>query len=636
MKKKFRSPHHPKPSSDLPLKKLAFLFYDFQDTDGQVNRLSESLKRLKKEYHGSASFFVVEPPPDEIPETGELSMQKISRGHTVIPAIDHGFDFVILLNASHLEHDLNFNEFFRDDFRFPDNDMWGELTFRNQLPGSSGGLIFSAEIARYLSQFPANPKATVREDALWYLRRLPLRSLQVSTGLENPYSALPATERGFFAPRGSLKRWYNWNFRDGFSGGRQRTSFSFIKESPMLRPLFIMATLLTLIILPTISYRAGISGDEEKHWLQAGKVYDYFATGGKDTLALNDPKYKLNYYGQSFDLMTYVFIKTFHIKKIYETRHIFNGITGALTIVCAALLARMLLGNLAGLLTLFLMFFSPRFLGHAMNNPLDIPFAFGYMFTLLQMVRFLKRLPEFSVRVAILLVLGIAYTISIRIGGLILVPYLFLFASLYVLYNKWPWPFMSSGYLRFVRKGLVFASDHLGSRLFPEHPSLALCPESTPQKPVHIPENDVEHLGGTPGHVRRKDHLVRQPSLVLHPQKYPDHRAHRDPLLFPGAAVHLLPEEGKSQPVLDLHALFCHALSHCLHHLQRIQRLRRVASRAFHLSPFGRPGGCRDHPDKVPVPCPVDASCGDRPDRRPDDRTGDSYLPEFSPAVYLL
>jgi tetratricopeptide (TPR) repeat protein len=222
--------------------------------------------------------------------------------------------------------------------------------------------------------------------------------------------------------------------------------------------LFFIIALLSFFILPIISFNAGISGDEEKHYMQAEKVYNYFVSDGKDTLALSDQKFKLNYYGQSFDLFTYVVIKKLHIEKVYEARHVMNGFIGATAILCSGLLARILIGNIAGIFTMLLLFFSPGYLGHSMNNPLDIPFALGYVFTLLQLVRFLKRLPVVNYRIALLISLGIAFTISIRIGGLVLIPYIFMFSGLYLLFSVMPWKNFSIPWIKLASKGLLVLS----------------------------------------------------------------------------------------------------------------------------------------------------------------------------------
>ena len=505
MKKKAKI-HPPRHSSDHPIQKLAFLFSITGETGESITHLCDSVKRLKKEYQRSASFYLLDEKGKHTQSLSEMlpadsGLTVIQVSNMVLPALNDDVDFVVLMEAGGIFRDINFNVFFQDENFLPGKGETCSLYFKDQLPGTAECLLFDRETVQYFQELPASDKETFRANTLWYLRHLRLKSRKIITSLDNPYQTSTPAHSGWFAIRPALKRWYNWNFTRALREGRSKNRFVFLKESPLLRPLFIMAALLTIVLLPLISYQAGISGDEEKHWLQAEKVYDYFASGGQDTLALNDTKYKLNFYGQSFDLLTYAFIKTFHIEKIYETRHVLNGLMGALTMVATALLVRLLLGNAAGLLSLFLMFFSPRFLGHAMNNPLDIPFALGYIFTLLQIVRFLKRLPVFSVRIAILIMLGIALTISIRIGGLILIPYLFLFCSLYVLFNKWPWPFLKKGYTSFVKKGLIYLVAISHRFIYPQHPAMALRSEGPAQKSFYFAGDDVEHFRCAEGHV---------------------------------------------------------------------------------------------------------------------------------------
>ena len=255
-----------------------------------------------------------------------------------------------------------------------------------------------------------------------------------------------------------IRNAFRWNFTIPVREIKSKPwqHFSFIRISSMYRMLFYAFSLVLLVLIPVLSRNAGLSGDEVKHYRQAEKVYKYYATGGDDKSALSDPENKLNYYGQSFDLFTYVFNKAFGVDNPYETRHVLNAITGFLTIFFSGLLAAFLAGYRAGLITLILMFITPSFLGHSFNNPMDIPFALGYIFTIYQVIRFLHQLPHFSVRIAVWITLGIACTISIRIGGLMLLPYLFAFAGLYVIVTKWEYPFLSGNYLRFVWKGLLY------------------------------------------------------------------------------------------------------------------------------------------------------------------------------------
>ena len=130
----------------------------------------------------------------------------------------------------------------------------------------------------------------------------------------------------------------------------------------------------------------------------------------------------------------------------YEARHVMVALSGAAAILFTGLLVKLFSGYSGGLLAMILMFLSPRFLGHAFNNPMDIPFALGNIFTLYHMILFLRKLPkDQSVRSAIWIAVGIGWANGIRIGGLLLIPYLFMFAGLYLLVQKWPWKFFSDG-----------------------------------------------------------------------------------------------------------------------------------------------------------------------------------------------
>ncbi len=198
---------------------------------------------------------------------------------------------------------------------------------------------------------------------------------------------------------------------------------------------------------------AGLSGDDEKHYNHAIKVYNYFAED--DPSALDDQRFKLNFYGQSFDFFTYLLIRLFNLEDVpHEARHVMVAITGAAAILCTGLLVKLFSGYSGGLLALVLMFLSPRFLGHSFNNPMDIPFALGNIFTLYHTILFLKKLPRFSIQSAIWIAIGIGWTNGIRIGGLLMIPYLFMFSGLYLLIHKWPWKFFSAGWWKFSLRGL--------------------------------------------------------------------------------------------------------------------------------------------------------------------------------------
>lgn len=201
---------------------------------------------------------------------------------------------------------------------------------------------------------------------------------------------------------------------------------------PWKRIFYILA-FTGFILLPLLSLDAGISGDEEVHYLHAQKVMAYYKSFGKDTAVLETPGSHLAYYGQSFDNFTTLLINLFDIEDIYRFRHICNALIGWLAILIAGSLAVFLSGYRAGAITLLILYFSPRFIGHAFNNLKDIPFAFGYILALYFLFRVIEGLPKPRFRYILLLILGIAMAISIRIGGAVLIFYLLFFSGLYLL-----------------------------------------------------------------------------------------------------------------------------------------------------------------------------------------------------------
>jgi len=199
------------------------------------------------------------------------------------------------------------------------------------------------------------------------------------------------------------------------------------------KKIFYILAFLGLVLLPLLSRDAGVSGDEEVHYLHSQKVLDYYTSFGKDTAALFTPQSHLAYYGQSFDNFTTLLINCFNIDDIYRFRHGCNAIIGWLAILVAGFLAVFLSGYRAGVLTLLILCFSPRFVGHAFNNLKDIPFAFGYIVALYFLFRVMEGLPKPRFRYILLLILGTGLAISVRIGGAVLIFYLLLFTGLYLL-----------------------------------------------------------------------------------------------------------------------------------------------------------------------------------------------------------
>jgi tetratricopeptide (TPR) repeat protein len=187
------------------------------------------------------------------------------------------------------------------------------------------------------------------------------------------------------------------------------------------RYVFIAIAFLLLVLMILMSRNAGINCDEAVHYDQSVAVWNYFSTHGKDRSALDTPLTHLKYYGQSYDNITTFLINLLGIEDIYGFRHLMSTMAGWLAIVISALLAVWLSGYEAGIIVLILFALSPTFLGHAQNNLKDVPFALAYVSGTYFTFRFLSSGRKNSGWDVLCLTLSIAFCISIRPGGIILI-----------------------------------------------------------------------------------------------------------------------------------------------------------------------------------------------------------------------
>ncbi|MGB8492496.1 MAG: hypothetical protein WCE64_15690 [Bacteroidales bacterium] len=194
-----------------------------------------------------------------------------------------------------------------------------------------------------------------------------------------------------------------------------------------MKYFFFSISAILLIMMIRLSRDAGISCDDALHYDHSLAVYRYYTSHGEDRSALETPLTHLCYYGQSFDNITTILIKWLRIDDVYSFRHLMSSIAGWLAIFITALFAVWLSGYGTGVLVLLLYAISPTFIGHSLNNLKDIPFALGYIAGLFFTSRLLLSEKELKWSDILLLILSIAFSFSIRAGGLLLICYLFLF-----------------------------------------------------------------------------------------------------------------------------------------------------------------------------------------------------------------
>jgi tetratricopeptide (TPR) repeat protein len=203
-----------------------------------------------------------------------------------------------------------------------------------------------------------------------------------------------------------------------------------------LKYIFIFISVFLLGTMICLSRYAGISCDEVLHYGQSEAVYNFYATHGRDQSSLNTPDTHLKYYGQSYDNLVTILIHLFRINDIYRFRHIMSSLAGWAVILLTALFAVWLSGYRTGIIVLFLFAVSPTFIGHAMNNLKDVPFALGYAASIFFILKFLLPDTRSSFSDALFLTLSIALAISIRAGGLLLICYLIFFFFIRLIWNN--------------------------------------------------------------------------------------------------------------------------------------------------------------------------------------------------------
>jgi len=212
------------------------------------------------------------------------------------------------------------------------------------------------------------------------------------------------------------------------------------RNEEMWKKIFMASMAVILVAMTLMSFSYGISGDEVDMNEYGKAILKYFSTFGHDQTVFNMP-HEFNrdgvilYYGGLFDFICALVNKISPLAE-YTTRHILNAWAGFLAIFYAAKIAARIFNRQAGVLCAWLMFLAPFFLGHAMNNPKDIPFAATYIAAIYYIIRLFDQFPRPQVKYYIFTILAIGFTIGVRVGGILLLPYLFVYAGLLFLIRR--------------------------------------------------------------------------------------------------------------------------------------------------------------------------------------------------------
>jgi hypothetical protein len=197
---------------------------------------------------------------------------------------------------------------------------------------------------------------------------------------------------------------------------------------------FVISLVLIAMVLVWLAPKAAVNVDEQLHYPHAKKVVNWYFTGGEDTSCLETPVTNLKYYGQSVDNFSALLNRVFKIENEFQTRHFIGAAFFWLLLLFSGLIGYSLSKNYwVAVLTIISIVLMPRVFGQAFGNLKDIPFAAGYAAGILLIIRFVNELPKPKWSTGIYLGLAIAFTCSVRIGGLILFAYLGLAVLAFIL-----------------------------------------------------------------------------------------------------------------------------------------------------------------------------------------------------------
>jgi glycosyltransferase involved in cell wall biosynthesis/tetratricopeptide (TPR) repeat protein len=260
------------------------------------------------------------------------------------------------------------------------------------------------------------------------------------------------------------------------------------KASIRGRAIFNLLAVLLVLIMPAMSFNFAVTGDEHWHFDYGNSIYNYFFNGDTEAQTATSG---IQYYGGIFDFITAFIFNVFHIWDHYTTMHFVNALVGAVGIIYAGKLARLLGGWNAGIFAMIFLALSPSWFGHNFANPKDIPFSVGYTAGIYFILLYLQSLPRPSARHIVGLIASIGWAMGVRIGGFLLIAYLLLFIVCYGLYTRQLKTFVNGRIIK--QFFVVAAAGYLIAVLFWPYAHLGIV--SKPLEALKIMSNFFVNIG---------------------------------------------------------------------------------------------------------------------------------------------
>jgi hypothetical protein len=194
--------------------------------------------------------------------------------------------------------------------------------------------------------------------------------------------------------------------------------------------LVLFVLLIALVLVSFSSY--GISWDEPIQHSYSELVLRFYTSFFTDYSATEYSV--LKYYGGFFELLSKLMTLSLPLG-LYETRHLANALFGILGIFGCWKLARSLSTPGSAFWSAALLALYPSYYGHMFINPKDIPFAALYVWSLYYLVQVINKFPGVSLKTVAKFGVTAGLTMAVRVGGFLLLCYLYLL--MLVLVTHW-------------------------------------------------------------------------------------------------------------------------------------------------------------------------------------------------------
>jgi hypothetical protein len=191
------------------------------------------------------------------------------------------------------------------------------------------------------------------------------------------------------------------------------------RGSRLIAKAALLFPILLLPVMLAVSGDYGATFDEDLQQYRGEKITRYYAGRVAD---LEFPEDGSHLYGAPFDVLAVGLQRIVPADK-YVVRHALNAFVGWLGIVFCGLVAHRLFGSGTALLSMILLASMPRYFGHSMNNPKDIPFATLSAAVLYALCCLPARYPFFTWRSASALALATGLALNVRPGALLFLVY---------------------------------------------------------------------------------------------------------------------------------------------------------------------------------------------------------------------